>query len=104
MVNGVPREVPRPKPEVPQAPRVFGRGTSRGTPFIMIATRLFHIMSFFRHLGLVKWDFFQPMDSLGSIMVNIQTMKHCILLELDSITLGRDVERIAMAVTVIIPA
>ena len=44
------------------------------------------------------------MDSLGSIMVNIQTMKHCILLELNSITLGRDIERIAMAVTVIIPA
>ena len=29
MVNGVPREVPRPKTKGPQAPRVFGRrGTS----------------------------------------------------------------------------
>ena len=35
-MNGVPREVPRPKPKVPQAPRVFGRGTFRGTPFTMI--------------------------------------------------------------------
>ena len=29
MVNGVPREVPRPKPEGPPAPRVFGHGTSQ---------------------------------------------------------------------------
>ena len=35
MMNGVPCEVPRPKPEGPQAPRVFGRGTFRGTPFTM---------------------------------------------------------------------
>ena len=40
MVNGVPREVPRPKPKEPQAPRVSGRGTSRGTPFTMIPPRL----------------------------------------------------------------
>ena len=40
MVNVVPREVPRPKPERPQAPRVFGRVTSQGTPFTMIPPRL----------------------------------------------------------------
>ena len=57
MVNGVPRQVPRPKPEGPQAPRVFGRGTSRGTPITMIPPRLFHIMLFFQHTGLVKRDF-----------------------------------------------
>ena len=70
MVNGVPREVPRQKPEGPQAPRIFGRGTSRGTPFTMIPPRLFHTFSFFCHPGLVKRDFFQPMESIGSIMVN----------------------------------
>ena len=42
----------------------------------------------------VKWDFFQPMDFLGSIMVNIQGMKPYILVELNPIILGRDVERI----------
>ena len=44
MVNGVPREVPRAKPEGPQAPSVLGRRTVRGTPFTMIPTRLFQIM------------------------------------------------------------
>ena len=72
MVNGVPREVPRPKPEGPQAQRVFGCGTSRGTPFTMIPSRLFHTFSFFRNpIRLVKRDLFQPMDSLGSNMVNV---------------------------------
>ena len=37
MVNGVPREVPRPKPEGPHAPGVFGCGTSPGTPFTTIS-------------------------------------------------------------------
>ena len=45
MVSRVPREVPRQKPEGPQAPRVSGRGTSRSTPFTMTPPRLFHIMS-----------------------------------------------------------
>ena len=44
MVNGVPMEVPRLKPKVPQAPRVFGRRTFIGTPFTMIAQRLFNIV------------------------------------------------------------
>ena len=57
VVNGVPREVPRPKPEGPQAPRVFGRGTSRGTAFTTIHPRLFHTFSFFRHPGPVRRDF-----------------------------------------------
>ena len=68
MVNGVPGEVPRPKPMGPQAPKVFGRGTSRGTPFTMIHSRLFHTFSFFRHPGLVKSDFFSngvPRDTTG---------------------------------------
>ena len=56
-------------------------GRSQGTPFTMIPPRLFHIMSFFRHPGLVKRDFFQPMDWLMSIMVNIcpSLDKHCIV-------------------------
>ena len=71
MFNGVPREVQRPKPEERQAPRVFGRGTSQGSPFTIIPSGLYDTFSFFCHLGLVKTDFFQPMDSLGSIMVNV---------------------------------
>ena len=58
MVNGVPREVPWPR-------------TSQGTPFTMRHPRLFHRFSLFSHPGLVYGIFFQPMDSLGSIMVNI---------------------------------
>ena len=50
MVNGVPREVPRPKPEA--------AGLPRGTPFTTLHPRLFHIISFFGHPGLVKRDFF----------------------------------------------
>ena len=53
MVNGVPGEVLRPKPEGPQAPRDFGRGTSQVTQFTMIVPWLFHIMSFFWHPKLV---------------------------------------------------
>ena len=51
MVNGVPREAPRPNPMVLVA------GLSRGTPFTSLNPRLFHIMSFFDHPGLVKRDF-----------------------------------------------
>ena len=58
MVNVVPREVPGPKPKGPQAPRVLAMGLPRGTPCTMIHPRLFHTLSFFRHLGLVKSDFF----------------------------------------------
>ena len=49
MVNGVPREVPRSKPEGPQAPRV-----------IIIATRTS------KEGFISSWVW--PMDSLGSIM------------------------------------
>ena len=57
MVNGVPQEVPRSKPEGPQAPDGFGQGNSRGTPFTMIHTRLFHAFSFFRPPKQVKRNF-----------------------------------------------
>ena len=49
MVNGVPREVPRPKPSGPEAPRVFAAGLSEGLHFTMIHPRLFHRFSFFWH-------------------------------------------------------
>ena len=52
------------KPKGPQAQRVFGLGTSLGTAFIMIAPRLFHIMSFFCHHKLLKWDFFSQCNGL----------------------------------------
>ena len=58
MVNEVPREVPRPKPEGPQAPRVFGRGSSRGTAFTTMHPRLFHRFSFVCHPEPVRRDFF----------------------------------------------
>ena len=79
MVNGVPWEVSRPKPEGPQAAMVFGCGTSRGTQFTIIPPRLFNIMSFFWHPGLVKRDFFQPMDCIRLPMVNFCPAldKHC---------------------------
>ena len=93
MVNGVPREVPRPKTRGAAGPDGFWPWNSRGTPVTMIPLRLFHIMSFFLNLKLVKFDFFQPMDSLGSIMVNIPGMKLDILIKLNPIILGRDVER-----------
>ena len=70
MVNGVPRDVPRPKPEELQTPRVL----AAGTPFTMILPRLFHTFSFFWHSGLVKRDFFQQMVSLGTPVVNMQGM------------------------------
>ena len=68
------------KPEGPQAPR---HDSPKAFPHNVI------LLSY----QIVKWDFFQPMDSLGSIMVNIQIMKPCILVELNPIILGRDVER-----------
>ena len=96
MVNGVPREVQRPKPEGPQAPRVSGRGTSRGTPLAMIPPRLFHIMSFFWLPGLVKRDFFHwcqtqpvPRESTG----HYTGLRQGILLDLNPNILVRDEER-----------
>ena len=44
MVNGVPREVPRPETLGACGPSGFSLGTSLGTPFTMIARRLFQIM------------------------------------------------------------
>ena len=58
MVIGAPREVPGEKPKGPRAQRDLAAGLSRGTPFTTLHPRLFHIMSFFGHPGLVKWDFF----------------------------------------------
>ena len=60
MVNGVPREVPRPKPEGPQAPRVFGLGTSRGTTFTMLPPRFFQRIPFLIVPELVKRILFKP--------------------------------------------
>ena len=71
MANGVPREVPRPKPEGPPALRVFWPRDFPSDSIHHDSPKAFHTFSNFRHPGLVKRDFFQPMDSLGSIMVNI---------------------------------
>ena len=65
---------PKAKTRGASGPKDFGRETSRGTPFTMMPLRLFHTFLFFCHPELVKRDFFWPMDSLGSIMVNIQGM------------------------------
>ena len=45
LVNGVPREVLRPKTIGAYSPLGFGLGTSPGTPFTMITPQLFQIMS-----------------------------------------------------------
>ena len=79
MVNGVPREVPSAKAEGPQAPRVSAAGLARGTPFTTLHPRLFHILSFFGHPGLVKRDFFpccKTQLSLGSIIHNVTYLKY----------------------------
>ena len=65
---------------------------SQGTPFAM-TPRPFHTFSFFCHPGLVKRDFFQPMDSLGTPLENGEGVKPYILVELNPNILGRDVER-----------
>ena len=69
-MNIVPREFQGQKPEGPQAPRVFGLGTSRGTIFTRIPPRLFHILPFFRNPALVTGILLQPILPLGSIVVN----------------------------------
>ena len=75
MVNGVPVEVPRPKPKEPQAPEGFGRGTSWRIPFTMIHPRLFHTFPLFCHPGLVKRDFFQWRIDYLSLMVHCRQTK-----------------------------
>ena len=66
MVNVVPREVPRPKPEGPQALMVFCCGTFRGTPFHHDTPKAFpQIFILLASRARIR-DFFQPMDSLGS--------------------------------------
>ena len=102
MVIGVPWEVPRPKPDGPEALRVFGRGTSRGTPFTTIHPRLFHTFSFFRHPGPVRRDFLycrqtQPAPReyhTQCYVVEVQT-----LVELNPNILVRDVEIMRKALT-----
>ena len=70
MVNGVPREVPRPKPEGPQAPRVLAAGLSEGLHFTMIHPRLFHRFSFFWHpeleyeISFGQWTPGSPLDKI----------------------------------------
>ena len=99
MVIGLPMEVPRPKPEGPQAPRVLATGLPRGTPFTTLHPRLFHIISFFRHPGPVKRDFLhcrqtQPVPReyhTQCYVVEVQT-----LVELNPNILVRDVERMAI--------
>ena len=93
-MNGVPWEVPRPKPEGRRPPRVFGRGT----PFTMIHARLFHTFSFLCHPGLVKRDLFQPMESLGTPLENGEGMKPSPSIELNHNMLVRDVERMKTVV------
>ena len=68
-------------------------GRSQCTPFIMIALRLFHIMSFFWLPGLVKRDFFHwrqtqpvPRESIG----HYTGLGQGILLELNPNILVRD--------------
>ena len=61
-VNGVPKEVLRPKPEGLQVLRVFGRGTSRGNLFTKIHPRLFPHIFILLASQASMLNFFQPMD------------------------------------------
>ena len=70
MLNRVPWEVPRLKPEDPQVSRVFGKGTSQGTSFTMTHRRLSNTFLFFLHPRLVKREFFKSMESLGTTLKN----------------------------------
>ena len=91
-MNIVPREFQGQQPEGPQAPSVFGVGTSRGTIFTRIPPRLFHILPFFRNPALVTGILLQPILPLGSIVVNIPLDFY----NIDSVNpsiLGRDLER-----------
>ena len=88
MVNGIPKEVPRPKPEGPQAP-----GFLAMIHDTMITLKLFHIMSFFWLPGLVKRDFFHwrqtqpvPRESIG----HYTGLEQGILIELNPNIIVRD--------------
>ena len=77
--------------------RSQGCGTSQETPVTMIAPRLFHMISFFGHPFLVKRDFLQPMDSLGSIMGNNKGHGNLIMVELNPNILVWHVQRMHSA-------
>ena len=68
MVKQVAREVQRPKPKGLQAPKVFGRGTSQGTPFTIIATRLFPYSVILLASGASIW-FLAAQSSSRSLVV-----------------------------------
>ena len=61
----------------------------------MINPRLFHTFLFFCRPGLVKRDFFQPMESLGTPLENGEGLKPSPLVELNPNMLVRDVERMS---------
>ena len=54
----------------PKGPKVFGRGAYQGTPFTMIAPRLFHIMSLFQH-HKQEFVIFSANEALREYHVNI---------------------------------
>ena len=107
VVNGVPWEVPRPTPEGPQAPRVLAAGLPRGTPLTTLHPRLFHIMSFFDHPGLVTRDFLhyrqtQPVpreDHTQCYVVEVQT-----LVELNPNILVRQFQRMQFILWIDVPS
>ena len=70
-MNSVPRDFQGQKLDGPQAPRVFGLGTFRGTIFTRIPKRPFNILPFIRNPALVTGILLQPILSLGSILMNI---------------------------------
>ena len=84
MVNEVLREVPR----LWDFPRDSSQHDS---------PKDFHMMSFFSHPLLVKRDFLQPMDSLGSIMGNNKGHGNLIMVELNPNILVWHVQRMHSA-------
>ena len=66
MVNGDPREVPRPKPEGPQAPRVLTAELSEGLEFHHDTPKDFSQIFILLSSRARIRNFFQLMDSLVS--------------------------------------
>ena len=91
-MNGVPREVPRPKPEGPKAASVFGRGASRGTPFIMIPQGF----STHCHSFVIPYYYMEFISANGAPRVYHGEFTPSALTNIDSVKsniVGRDIER-----------
>ena len=68
LVNIIPSEFQGQKIKGPQAPKVFGLGTSQGTIFTRIPLRLFHLLPFFCNPALVTGILLQTILPLSRVL------------------------------------